>query len=98
MFKILFEKPRFLGGGGQETSEARNLLDDQSRSKYKKKEKPKPWTWRERLVVFGVFAVVLLLGIYFWVSGQENFSFEGLFESVNFDFGGFGFRETVILE
>lgn len=93
MLKIVFEKPRFLGGGRQEAPGARNLLGDQSKSKYKKKEKPKPWTWRERALVLGILAVTLLLSGYFWYKGNG-----GKLPSVpRFDFGDFGTSQTIEL-
>lgn len=92
MLKIVFEKPRFLGGGREE-SEAKNLLGDQFKSKYKKKEKPKPWSWRERALVLGILAATLLLSGYFWYKGNGR----KLPSAPRLDFGDFGTSQTIEL-
>lgn len=87
MFKISFEKPKISIGVSEE---ARNLLGKVG--KPRKKEKPKPWTHKERIMVGLFLAGTVLLVLYFYYRGR------GELPQINFDFGGFGFNEKVILE
>lgn len=87
MLKISFERPRISIGVSEET---RNILEKVG--KPRKKEKPKPWTHKERLMVALFLTATVLLTLYFYYKGR------GELPQLNFDFGGFGFNEKIILE
>ena len=86
MLKISFEKPKLSMGVSEET---KNLLEKVGK---RKKEKPKPWTHKERILIALFLVLTILASAYFYYKGQ------GKLPKLNFDFGGFGFNETVILE
>lgn len=87
MLKISFEKPKISIGVSEET---KNLLGKVG--KPRRKEKPKPWTHKERIMVGLFLAGTVLLVLYFYYKGR------GELPQLNFDFGGFGFNEKIILE
>lgn len=87
MLKISFEKPKISIGVSEET---RNLLGKVG--KPRKKEKPRPWTHKERIVVALFLIATILLVLYFYYKGR------GELPQLNFNLGGFGFNETIILE
>ncbi|MBI2007250.1 MAG: hypothetical protein HYS83_00910 [Candidatus Blackburnbacteria bacterium] len=87
MLKITFEKPKISIGVSEET---KSFLEKAGRAK--KKEKPKPWTHKERIMVALFLAATVLLTLYFYYKGQ------GRIPEFNFNLGGFGFNQTVILE
>lgn len=87
MLKISFERPRINIGVSEET---RNLLGKVV--KPRKKEKPKPWTHKERIIVALFLAATVLLTLYFYYKGR------GELPQLNFNLGGFGFNEKIILE
>ena len=85
MLKVTFEKPKI--GIAQEVQ---NLFKKEGGRK--KKEVQKPWTYKERLAVGVILVATLILGVYFWYKGQ------GSLPQLQFNFGGIGFGETIILE
>lgn len=85
MLKVTFEKPKI--GIAQEVQ---NLFKKEGGRK--KKEVQKPWTYKERLVVIAILLATLVLGLYFWYKGQ------GRLPNFQFNMGGFGLGETIILE
>lgn len=88
MLKLIFEKPKI---GIGISDEAKNLIK-RNEKPLKKKEKPKPWTHKERLLVGSFLTLTIFASLYFYFQGQ------GKLPELKFNFGGFGFNETIILE
>jgi len=103
-FMAIFKKNKKLDEDEFDEEEARGgrkltkkLRDLEPKNKKKRREPPKPWGKKERMIVFMVLAVSVIISAILAVRAQSNFSISGNFPRINLDSLNIFKEETIIV-